>query len=90
MSLTTRRSFLGSILAAGMAPAIVKAEILMPVRKIIVPEWGIGIADELQPYQREINRLLVDMIRYGVIKTGGQIHYVGQEFHTFKPLKGRA
>jgi hypothetical protein len=35
--MTTRRSFLGSILAAGMAPAIVKAEILMPVRKIIVP-----------------------------------------------------
>jgi hypothetical protein len=33
-----RRGFLlGSILAAGLAPAIVKAEILMPVRQIIVP-----------------------------------------------------
>jgi hypothetical protein len=32
-----RRGFLHGILAAGMAPAIVKAEILMPVRKIIVP-----------------------------------------------------
>ena len=35
--MTPRRSFLRSILAAGMAPAICKAEILMPVRKIIVP-----------------------------------------------------
>lgn len=34
-----RRGFLGGIIAAGMAPAIVKAEILMPVRQIIVPEW---------------------------------------------------
>lgn len=33
-----RRGFLSSILALGCAPAIVKAEILMPVRKIIVPE----------------------------------------------------
>lgn len=32
-----RRGFLGSILAAGMAPVIVKAEILMPVRQIWVP-----------------------------------------------------
>lgn len=30
-----RRGFLRGILAAGMAPAIVKAEIIMPVRQII-------------------------------------------------------
>jgi hypothetical protein len=34
---TDRRGFLRGILAAGMAPAIVKAEILMPVR---APVWG--------------------------------------------------
>lgn len=38
---TTRRGFLGAILAAGMAPAIVKAEILMPCRRIIVPPPGL-------------------------------------------------
>ncbi len=32
-----RRSFLSSILAAGIAPAVVGSGILMPVRKIIVP-----------------------------------------------------
>lgn len=34
-----RRGFLGGILAACAAPAIVKAELLMPVRKIIVPAY---------------------------------------------------
>ena len=32
-----RRSFLKSILAAGVAPAIVGSGILMPVRKLLVP-----------------------------------------------------
>lgn len=35
--MSTRRGFLGSILAACAAPAIVKAEILMPVRQLILP-----------------------------------------------------
>jgi hypothetical protein len=34
---STRRSFLGAILAAAAAPAIVKAELIMPVRKILAP-----------------------------------------------------
>lgn len=66
--MTTRRSFLGSILAAGMAPAIVKAEILMPVRKIIVPPtlitgeighyYGIPIVstDHIVDAQRYLNQ----------------------------------
>lgn len=33
-----RRGFLKSILAAGVAPAFVGASVLMPVRKLIVPE----------------------------------------------------
>jgi len=31
-----RRGFLGSILALGMAPAVVKAGVLMPVRPLVV------------------------------------------------------
>lgn len=47
--MTTRRGFLHGILAAGMAPAIVKAEILMPVRKIIAPQdWWKAITIETQ------------------------------------------
>jgi len=34
-----RRSFLASILAAGVAPAVIGSGILMPVRKIWTPEW---------------------------------------------------
>lgn len=37
-----RRSFLGSILATGMAPVVVNAGVLMPVKKIIVPEGSVG------------------------------------------------
>lgn len=35
--MTTRRGFLGAMLAACAAPAFIKAEILMPVRQIILP-----------------------------------------------------
>lgn len=52
--MTTRRSFLGSILACAAAPAIVKAEILMPVRKIIVPD-----------FEDAFYRAILDAIRYG-------------------------
>lgn len=36
----SRRGFLGTILATAAAPAIVKAQILMPVKKIILPNPG--------------------------------------------------
>lgn len=35
--MTTRRGFLAGILAAAAAPAIVRAELLMPIKKIWVP-----------------------------------------------------
>ena len=50
--MTTRRGFLGAMLAAAMAPAIVKASSLMPiyVPKIILPTglvlWGDGVHDD--------------------------------------------
>jgi hypothetical protein len=53
--MTTRRGFLGSILAACAAPAIVRAESLMilPSRKLLLPDT-IRIfvnGDELLPYE---------------------------------------
>ena len=43
--MTSRRSFLSSIIAAAAAPAIVKAEIIMPVRAVILPSRvGIDLA----------------------------------------------
>ena len=40
-----RRSFLGAILAAGVAPAFVGSSILMPVRKLFVPPspWPVDV-----------------------------------------------
>jgi Rieske Fe-S protein len=62
--MTTRRGFLGAMLAAAVAPAFVKADILMPVRKIIVPSaeiiapgpilWGDGIHDDTAAFQAAI------------------------------------
>ena len=37
-----RRGFLGAILAAGIAPAFVRAGVLMPVKEIWVPPQGIS------------------------------------------------
>lgn len=39
--MTSRRGFLGAILAAGMAPAFIGARVLMPVRTILAPEAAI-------------------------------------------------
>jgi hypothetical protein len=48
--MTTRRSFMASILAAGFAPAAIGSGVLMPVRRIVAPlvkpgwvgyDWGI-------------------------------------------------
>lgn len=36
--MTTRRSFIASILAAGAAPGVARSGVLMPVRSLILPE----------------------------------------------------
>lgn len=41
-----RRGFLASILAAGVAPAVVGSGILMPVRKLLVPDQRIDLSEE--------------------------------------------
>lgn len=47
-----RRSFLGGILSTGMAPAFVKAGILMPVKKIIIPNYSSNwvVNDDMRIY----------------------------------------
>lgn len=46
--MTTRRGFLGAILAAAAAPAIITTPgILMPVRKIIAPESSPDFRDDI-------------------------------------------
>lgn len=59
-----RRSFLASILAAGVAPAAVGSSILMPVRKLVVPPDTLvgGVFEfpvRVGPYSEEERRLLL-------------------------------
>jgi hypothetical protein len=70
-----RRNFMGSILAAGMAPAVVGSGILMPLGKVWVPAWHIGMpltATELLRYNADwmehLERATRTMLVYG---TGG-------------------
>lgn len=37
--MTTRRSFLGAVLAAGVAPVFLRADRIMPVKHIVLPDW---------------------------------------------------
>ncbi len=55
-----RRSFLSSILAAGIAPAVVGSGILMPVRKIVVPTETWLYTENMAPY---VHAAIADMIK---------------------------
>lgn len=68
-----RRGFLGAILAAGVAPAIVRASSLMVVHnRIVVPEWGpINLYDEAALIGADIERAIL----YG----GVRVFYVPRE-----------
>lgn len=70
--MSTRRGFLASILAAGFAPAALGPGILMPVKKIIVPDLVLGRGytesifhvDELAYHREaEITDVIVQHIR---------------------------
>jgi hypothetical protein len=67
-----RRSFLGAMLAAAAAPAVVQSGILMPVKKIIDP-WGPeAIGDRIAQAWDEarcwpaVQDHAIDAIRYGI------------------------
>lgn len=58
---TTRRGFLGAILAAGVAPMFVQSGVLMPSRAVIMPEptallklWGDGVHDDWAALQQRL------------------------------------
>ncbi len=89
----TRRGFLGGILAAAAAPAIVKAGVLMPVRSIIVPRFiymGIDWASEpdragyvafVHPNMaRDIGDLpgFVPCDQYGGLLLRGEVGHIGE------------
>ena len=57
-----RRGFLRAMLAAGMAPAIAKAGVLMPVRSLYVQPlvlWGDGVQDDTLALQTFLDGGLV-------------------------------
>lgn len=73
----TRRGLLSGILAAGVSPWIVKAGVLMPVKRIIVPEWGDGFASLLRKPQIEINSQLRERVFDGFIEYEDQFGNYG-------------
>jgi hypothetical protein len=96
---TTRRGFLGAMLAAAAAPAFVKAGVLMPVRKIIVPPtltaaplvlWGDGVTDDTAAMQAAIrgepviNRNGSKVNQAGTIFLAGGTYRISQTIHLEK------
>lgn len=66
-----RRGFLAGILGAAVAPAFVPAKILMPVRKIIVPEpMGILTPHEHRKRQAALNAARAVMLSAMVMRDG--------------------
>ena len=85
--MTTRRGFLGALLAAAMAPAIVKSSSLMPiyVPKIILPQglvlWGDGMHDDTVALQALISGGLVfDALGQKLGERNGIIHVPSGDF----------
>lgn len=65
-----RRGFLGAIISAAVAPAIIKAGVLMPIKPALVmasfANWGTSIPYTVEPSQRDLNRhtrALLDAMR---------------------------
>lgn len=60
--MTTRRGFLGAILAAGMAPAVVKAGVLMPIkREVWTPEREEALERARARLRRDIELSMTSM-----------------------------
>ena len=88
--MTTRRGFLGSILALSAAPAIVRADALMrvmPIDRLIL--WGDGIQDDTIALQALINGARVlrfDKAGFTRFSDGG-IHLRNGHFLINQPLE---
>lgn len=59
-----RRGFLGTMLAAAMAPAIVRAQSLMPVRQIAAPSSSAAVMDYW--LKNGYDGHVLDAVRYGL------------------------
>lgn len=82
-----RRGFLGSIFAAGIAPAIVRVGSLMAVRPVAVEVTGVGILATIEQIKMQIlanatpielligerMRLTRELIAYGALTTEDRI-----------------
>ena len=66
-----RRGFLGAMLAAAVAPAVVKSGVLMPVRPIWTPPVWMGMDLGSEPeftniWVAEYQEHMLDALRYGI------------------------
>lgn len=53
-----RRSFLGAILASGLAPAFVRSGVLMPVKEVWVPPVVVDVTMTIQEYMQHARQRL--------------------------------
>lgn len=83
--MTTRRGFLGAILAAGVAPAAVGSGILMPVKKIAFPEFDLDVSAWLGEYDLKPIKL-IDFVVF--VDPKGQVIFNGKrtERIVFHPI----
>lgn len=83
-----RRSFLASILAASVAPAAVGSGILMPVRRIITPDYDALLKRVAFLAASDLDRALENLIVFGVHAVDGQGRDVSRELW-FDPRENR-
>lgn len=70
-----RRGFLQSMLALGVAPAILPSGIIMPVRRIVTtPAWPPGIPSDLIEAQEEFSRRVAVAMVFHMVDDVGQAH----------------
>jgi hypothetical protein len=89
-----RRGFLGGLLAAIAAPAVVRAELLMPVKQLWVP-WGeIEIHDSLRPDVPRQDLALLELaqrfVREHELEHGLQLRIDGKPDYEFATKYGLA
>jgi hypothetical protein len=76
----TRRLFLGGLLTAATAPAIVRSGVLMPVKpEIIVPPAGVLNLDMLHAARRQLDAVHLDATRRMLAHGEAWLEYFGRQ-----------